>query len=76
MQWFAFMKKENNEYEVNDTEVESVQYVKDTRVKIASSFKFSQQCKDAAGKANIMLAIINRNFSFNNENVILPLYIS
>ncbi len=37
---------------------------------------FSQQCKDAAGKANRMLGFINRNFSFKNKDVILPMYVS
>ncbi len=47
----------------------------DIGVSIASNLKFSQQFKDAAGKANRMLVLINRNFSFKNENIILQLYI-
>ncbi len=47
-----------------------------TGVKIASSLKFSQHCKDAAGKTNRMLGFINRNFSFKNRDVMLLLYIS
>ncbi len=61
---------------MNGIKLESVQYVKDLGVSIPSSFKFSQQCKDAAGKANRMLGFIDRNFSFKNKDVILPLYIS
>ncbi len=61
---------------MNGTKLESVQCVKDLRVCITSSLKFSQQCKDAASKANRMLGFINRNFSFKNKDVILPLYIS
>ena len=61
---------------MNGTKFESVQCVKDLGVRITSSLKFSQQCKDAAGKANRMLGFINRNFSFKNKDVILPLYIS
>ncbi len=64
------------EYDMNGVKLESVQCVKDLGVTIASSLKFSQQCKDAAGKANRMLGFINRNFSFKNKDVILPLYIS
>ena len=63
-------------YEMNGVKLESVQCIKDLGVSIASSLKFSQQCKDAAGKANRMLGFINRNFSFKNKDVILPLYIS
>ena len=63
-------------YEKNGVKLESVQCIKDLGVLIASSLKFSQQCKDAAGKANRMLGFINRNFSFKNKDVILPLYIS
>ncbi len=61
---------------MNGTKLESVQCVRDLGVTIASNLKFSQQCKDAAGKANRMLGFINRNFSFKNKDVILPLYIS
>ncbi len=63
-------------YEMNGTKIESVQCVKDLGVTIVSSLNFSQQCKEAAGKANRMLSFINRNFSFKNKDVILPLYIS
>ncbi len=61
---------------MNGTKFESVQCVKDLGVSIPLSLKFSQECKDAAGKANRMLGFINRNFSFKNKDVILPLYIS
>ncbi len=64
------------DYEVNGTKLESVQCIKVVGVAIASSLKFSQQCKDAAGKVNRMLGFINRNFLFKNKDVILPLYIS
>ncbi len=64
------------DYGMNDTKLGSVQCVKDLGVKVASSFKFSQQCKDAAGKANRMLGLINRNFPFKNKHEILTLYIS
>ena len=58
------------------SKLESVQYVKDLGVTISTNLKFSQQCKDAAGKANRMLGFINRNFSFKSKDIILPLYIS
>ncbi len=61
---------------MNGTKLESGQCAKDLGVVIASSLKFSQQCKDAAGKANRMLGLINKNFSFKNKDVILPLYIT
>ncbi len=64
------------QYEMNGTILKSVQFVKDLGITIALSLKFSQQCKDAAGKANRMLGFINRNFSFKNKDVILPLYTS
>ncbi len=38
------------------------------------TFNLSQQCNDAANKANIMLGFIKRNFSFKNKDVILPLF--
>ncbi len=49
--------KKKSEYEMNGTKLESVQCVKDLGVTVASSHKFSQHCKDAAGKANRMLAL-------------------
>ncbi len=61
---------------MNVTKLESVQCVKDLGVSVASSLKFSQQCKDAAGKANRMLGYINRNISFKIKDAILPLYTS
>ncbi len=64
------------EYEMNGTKLESVQCVKDLGATIVSSLLFSQQCRDAAGKANRMLGFTNRNFSFKNKDLILPLYIS
>ncbi len=61
---------------MNGNRLKSVQCVKDLRVSVASSLKFSQQCKDAAGKANRILGFINRNISFKTKDVILPLYTS
>ncbi len=61
---------------MNGTKLESVQCAKDLGVPVASSLKFSQQCKDAAGEANRLLCFMNRNFSIKNKYVILPLYIS
>jgi len=64
------------DYEMCGLKLESVQCVKDLGVTLMSNLKFLQQCKDAAGKANRMLGYINRNFSFKNKDIILPLYIS
>ncbi len=64
------------DYEVNGVKIESAQCVKDLSVSIASNLKFSQQCKNAAGKANRMQGFINRNFSFKNKDIVLPPQIS
>ncbi len=61
---------------MNDAKLESVHCIKDLGVSVASSLKFSQQGKDSQGKANSLLGFINRNFSFKNKDVILPLFIS
>ncbi len=61
---------------MNGTQLKSVQCMKDFGVSVASSLKFSQQCKDATGKANRMLGFINRNIFFKTKHVILPLYTS
>ncbi len=62
--------------EMNGTKIESVQCVKDLGVPIVSILNFFKQCKETVGKTNRMLGFINRNFSFKNKDLILPLYIS
>ncbi len=62
------------DYEMSGEKLESVHCVKDLGVTITSNPKFSQQCKEAADKANRMLGFIKRNFSFKNKDIILPLY--
>ncbi len=47
--------------------LKSIQCVKDVGVMIELNLKFSQQCKNAAGKSNRMLGFIRRNFSFKNR---------
>ncbi len=68
-----WIRNQKNDHEMNGVKLGSVQYVKDLGVSIASNLKFSQLCKDAAGKANRMLGFIIRNFSSKNKDAILPL---
>ncbi len=67
---------ENFDYEMNGTKIEIEQCVRNLDITVASSLKFSQQCKTIALKANRMLCFKNRNFSIENEDVNLPQYIS
>ncbi len=69
-------RNQKPDYEINGVKLDSVHCVKDLGVSISSNLKFSRQCKDAAGKTNRILNFINKNFSFKNKNLILPLYIS
>jgi len=69
-------RNQEYDYEMCGVKLESVQCLKDLGVMIASNLKFSQQCKDAACKANRMLGYININFSFKNKDIILPQYVS
>ncbi len=46
--------------EMSGEKLESVHCVKDLGVMNASNLKFSQQCKEAAGKANRMLGFIKK----------------
>ncbi len=62
------------DYEMSAEKLESIYCVKDLGVTITSNLKFSQQRKEAAGKADRMLGFIKRNFSFKNKDIILPLY--
>ncbi len=50
------------DYETSGDKLESVHCVKDLGVTITSNLKFSQQCKEAVGKANRMLGFTKRNF--------------
>ncbi len=61
---------------MNGGKLESLQCVKDLGITVASNLKFSQQCKDVAGKANRKVGFINRNISFKNKHVILAVNIS
>ncbi len=63
------------DYDMNGNKIESVQCIKDLGVTIVSSLKFSQKCKEAVGIAKRMPDFINRNFSFENKDIILLLYI-
>ncbi len=62
------------DYEVNGVKTERVQCAKDLGVTAPFKLKFSRQCKDAAGKTNRMLGFLNRNFSFNDKDIILPIH--
>ncbi len=55
------------DYEMSGEKLGSVQCVKDLGVAVTLNLKFSQQCKDAADKANRMMGFIKRNFSFKNK---------
>ncbi len=61
---------------MSGVKLESVHCVKDLGVTITSNLKFSQHCKEAACKANRTLGFKNRNFSFKNKDIVLPMYIS
>ncbi len=56
--------------------IKSVQRVKDLDVTVSSNLKLSQQCNEAVKKANRMLGLIKRSFSFKNKDIVLPLYSS
>ncbi len=64
------------EYKMGGVKLESIHCVKNIGVMITSNLKFSELCKEVACKANRMLGSINRNFSFKNKDIILPMYIS
>ncbi len=53
-------RNQNFDYDINGTKLESGQCVKNVGVTIASNFKFSQQCKDAAVKAYRMRGFIQK----------------
>ncbi len=50
------------DYEMSGEKRESVHCVKDIGVTITSNLKLSQQCKEAADKANRMLGLMKKEF--------------
>ncbi len=61
--WNVGTRNKKFDDEMRGVRLKSVHCVKDLSVKIASNFKSSQQCNDAANKANRMLGFIKRNSS-------------
>ncbi len=51
------------DYEMGGEKIKSVHCVKDLGVTIMLNLKLSQQCKEAAGKANRMLGFRKKEFS-------------
>ncbi len=64
------------EYEMSEVKLKCVRCVKDLGVTIASNLKFYQHCKEVACKASRMLGFIKKKFSFENKDIILPIYIT
>ncbi len=63
------------DYEMSSVKLQNVQCVKDVDVTNASNLKFSQQCKDALGKADRTLNFINKKkIPSRIKDIILPLY--
>ncbi len=62
------------DYEMCGVKIRSVHSIKDLGLTVAFNLKFSQQCNESVKKANRMMGLIKRFFSFKNEDVILPLY--
>ncbi len=53
--------------------IKSVHPVRDLGVTFASNLKFSQQDNESVNKANKMMGLIKRKFSFRNKDVVQPL---
>ena len=61
-------------YSMMGQNIKTTPTVKDLGVTISANLKFSQQCNEAAKKANRMLGFIKRNFTYKSKDIILPLY--
>ncbi len=70
------IRNQKYEYEMSGVKPKSIQCVKDLGVTIASNLKSFLHCSEAACKANRMMGLINRNFSFKTKDIILPMYIT
>ncbi len=62
-----------NDYETRGVKIKSVQSVKDHGVTVTSNLNFFQQCNESVNKANRMMGLIKRKFSFKNNDVALLL---
>ncbi len=67
-------KNIKKDYEMCGVKLKSVHSVIDLGVTVASNLKFSLQCNESGKRANRMMGLIKRKFSFKNKDVILPLY--
>lgn len=63
-----------NVYQMNETVVNAVTTQKDLGVTITNDLKWRKQVENSVNKANRMLGLISRNFSFRSKNIILTLY--
>ncbi len=54
--------------------IKIVHSVKDLGVTVAPTLKFFQQCNEFVEKANRMMGLIKRNFSFKDKDVVQHLY--
>jgi hypothetical protein len=59
---------------LNNKELLAVTEEKDLGVIVDNGLKFSHQCADAVSKANRVLGMIKRSFSYRSKDVILQLY--
>ena len=62
------------EYEMRGQKINTSTSVKDLGITVTRDLKFSQQCSEAAKKANRMLGFIKRNFIFKSKDIVIPLY--
>ncbi len=60
-----------NDNQMRDVKIKSVLSVKDLSVTVAFNFKFSQLCNESVKKANRMMDLIKKSFSFKNKGDVL-----
>jgi len=63
-----------HQYEFCKSILKSVEIEKDLGILVDSKVKFSEQCNKAVNSANASLAMIKRNISSRNRNIIVKLY--
>ncbi len=67
-------KNKKLDFEMCGAKLKSIHCIEDLGVKIASYLNMCQHCTEAAKKANKMLGFTNRNFTFENKDVIVSPY--
>ena len=64
----------NHQYAMDGNQITSVSLQRDLGILISSDLRWDHQVNESCKKANKVLGMIARNFTYKTRNIILPLY--